>query len=123
MVQTLAKSAVTTTGIDHVVLYVSDLARSTAFYTEVLGMTAERVDGFQARLLCGDQLIVLFQADGAVTTGAEINHLAFTIRSETREEPKACLESHGVAVSARPGDPTCVYFSDPDGHRLQLMVR
>ena len=123
MAETLVKSGVTTTGIDHVVLYVSDLARSTAFYSDVLGMTADRVDGFQARLHCGDQLIVLFQSDGAVTTGAEINHLAFKIQSATREELKACLESHGIEVSARPGDPTCVYFSDPDGHRLQLMVR
>ena len=117
------KTGVTTTGIDHVVLYVSDLARSTAFYTEILGMTADGVNGFQARLRCGDQLIALFQADGEVKPGTEMNHLAFTIRSGTRAELKACLESHGIEVSARPGDPTCVYFSDPDGHRLQLMVR
>jgi len=36
---------------------------------------------------------------------------------------KADLEKHGVAVSGRPGDDRCIYFSDPDGHRLQLMVR
>jgi hypothetical protein len=28
-----------------------------------------------------------------------------------------------VAVSGRPGDDRCIYFSDPDGHRLQLMIR
>jgi hypothetical protein len=27
-----------------------------------------------------------------------------------------------VKVSGRPGDPHCIYFHDPDGHRLQLMV-
>ena len=29
----------------------------------------------------------------------------------------------GVAVSGRPGQERCIYFRDPDGHRLQLMVR
>jgi hypothetical protein len=36
---------------------------------------------------------------------------------------KADLEKHGVVVSGRPGDDRCIYFDDPDGHRLQLMVR
>jgi hypothetical protein len=26
-------------------------------------------------------------------------------------------------VSGRPGEDRCIYFNDPDGHRLQLMVR
>jgi len=28
-----------------------------------------------------------------------------------------------VAVTGRPGEDRCIYFQDPDGHRLQLMVR
>ncbi len=124
MAETLVKAGVITTGIDHVVLQVTDLAKSTAFYTEILGMTQEHGSTTQSRLRCGAQLIALFQVgDGEVKAGAEIHHLAFTIRSGTREEVKSCLESHGIEVSARPGDPTCIYFPDPDGHRLQLMVR
>ena len=34
---------------------------------------------------------------------------------------KAELEGHGIAVSGRPGDDHCIYFNDPDGHRLQLI--
>jgi hypothetical protein len=38
------------------------------------------------------------------------------------ETLKAALESHGVKVTGRPGEEHCIYFQDPDGHRLQLMV-
>jgi hypothetical protein len=41
----------------------------------------------------------------------------------TYEALKAELEKHGVAVSGRPGEDRCIYFQDPDGHRLQLIVR
>jgi len=45
------------------------------------------------------------------------------VASGTYETLKAELEKHGVAVSGRPGQDRCIYFRDPDGHRLQLMVR
>jgi len=31
------------------------------------------------------------------------------------------LESNGATVFGRPGDDRCIYFDDPDGHRLQIM--
>jgi len=74
-------------GIDHIVLHVSDVERAKKFYTELL------------------------------------NHLALNVATGTYEALKAGLEKHGVAVSGRPGEDRCVYFQDPDGHRLQLMVR
>ena len=45
------------------------------------------------------------------------------VASGTYEGLKAELEKHGVAVGGRPGEDRCIYFRDPDGHRLQLMVR
>jgi len=45
------------------------------------------------------------------------------VAAGTYETLKADLESYGVKVSGRPGEDRCIYFSDPDGHRLQLMVR
>ena len=39
------------------------------------------------------------------------------------EEVKARLEQEGIEVHGRPGDPHCVYFNDPDGHRLQLLYK
>ena len=40
---------------------------------------------------------------------------------DVTERKRADLERHGVAISGRPGDDHCIYFNDPDGHRLQLM--
>ncbi len=111
-------------GINHVVLHVQDVARAKQFYTELLGMTVDHESSWQAFLRCGHQQVALFEKrdDTPLTTGNDLNHLALDITVGTYESIKAELESHGVAVSARSGDPYCVYFHDPDGHRLQLMV-
>ena len=52
-----------------------------------------------------------------------MNHLALNVAGGTYESLKSELEAHGVSVSGRPGDDHCIYFQDPDGHRLQLMFR
>ena len=36
-------------------------------------------------------------------------------------ETRARLEEEGLTVTGRTGDDTCIYFDDPDGHRLQLL--
>jgi hypothetical protein len=38
------------------------------------------------------------------------------------ERVKATLENAGIEVHGRQGDPHCVYFHDPDGHQLQLLM-
>jgi hypothetical protein len=43
------------------------------------------------------------------------------VATGTYETLKGELEKHGVAVTGRPGEDRCIYFRDPDGHRLQLM--
>jgi catechol 2,3-dioxygenase-like lactoylglutathione lyase family enzyme len=111
-------------GINHIVLHVQDVARAKKFYTELLGMTVYRENARQAFLHCGNQGVALFaaQPDAPLTAGNDLNHLALDITTGTYEAVKAELERHGVEVSGRPGDPQCIYFHDPDGHRLQLMV-
>jgi hypothetical protein len=76
-------------------------------------------------LHAGLQGVALFrqQGDSPLTAGNDLNHLALNVASGTYEALRADLEKHGVAVSDRPGDDRCIYFNDPDGHRLQLMVR
>jgi catechol 2,3-dioxygenase-like lactoylglutathione lyase family enzyme len=112
-------------GIDHIVLHVRDVARAKKFYTELLGMTVYRENAGQAFLHCGHQGVALFEkrADTPLTTGNDLNHLALNVTTGTYEALKAELEKNGVTVSGRPGDERCIYFHDPDGHRLQLMVR
>ena len=54
-------------GIDHVVLRVSDIARSLRFYVDVLGLALERIiDDLQIyQLRCGRNLIDLTAAPGS----------------------------------------------------------
>jgi len=114
-----------TNGIDHLVLHVQDVARAKKFYTELLGMTVYRENDAQAFLHCGQQGVALFKKRGhePLTTGNDLNHLALNVESGTYETLKAALEKNGVTVTGRPGEDRCIYFNDPDGHRLQLMVR
>ena len=113
------------TGIDHLVLHVSDVPRARKFYTDVLGMTVYRENDRQVFLHAGQQGVALFkkQGDEPLATGNDLNHLALNVVAGTYEALKADLENHGVVVSGRPGEDRCIYFRDPDGHRLQLMVR
>jgi catechol 2,3-dioxygenase-like lactoylglutathione lyase family enzyme len=112
-------------GVDHIVLHVNDVQRAKKFYTEVLGMTAYREDDGQVFLHAGQQGVALFRKQGGapLTTGNDLNHLALSVANGTYETLKSDLESHGIVVSGRPGEDRCIYFRDPDGHRLQLMVR
>ena len=111
-----------TSGVDHVVLHVSDPQQSKKFYTEILGMTVYRDSERQVFMHAGRQGVALFKrASGAPAPGGDLNHLALNVAAGTYESLKAELEAHGIAVSGRPGDERCIYFSDPDGHRLQLI--
>lgn len=120
----MPETKIETSGIDHVVLHVSDLERSRRFYLDVLGMTVAHESSGRAFLSCGAQLVALFEVRGGapVKAGAELNHLALRVDSGTYEELKAYLEGRGIEVTGRPGDERCIYFDDPDGHRLQLVV-
>ena len=112
-------------GIDHIVLHVSDVQRSKKFYTELLGMTPYRENDRQVFLHAGAQGIALFKRTdaSAAAAGGDMNHLALKVAGGTYESLKTELEANGVSVSGRPGDDHCIYFQDPDGHRLQLMFR
>ncbi|HUC11731.1 MAG TPA: VOC family protein [Stellaceae bacterium] len=114
-----------TSGIDHIVLHCKDVARSKRFYTDVLGMTVYRDDGRHVFMHAGAQGVALFESADAApfAAGTDMNHLALSVADGTYQSLKAELERHGVAVSGRPGEDHCIYFSDPDGHRLQLMFR
>lgn len=117
--------AITVSAIDHVVVYVADVARSVAFYTGVLGMSVRHQGKGYAFLHCGGagQQIGLFEAeDGGPPTDADLNHLAFSVAAGDYAGLKGALEASGVEVRGRRGDPDCIYFDDPDGHTLQIVV-
>lgn len=109
-------------GIDHVVLHVKDLARARKFYVDFLGLEVDHERDWQCFLKCGNQGIALFRVDGEVHPGSEMNHMALRLNAGDYERVKATLENADVKVSGRKGDPRCIYFHDPDGHQLQLLM-
>ena len=120
----MLKTALKVMGIDHVVLHVGDLEQSKRFYIDLLGFRVNHESDWQSFLWCGNQQVALFQMrdGGDIHAGREMNHMALRLESGEYEEVKATLEAAGVEVSGRPGDPHCIYFDDPDGHRLQLLT-
>ena len=120
----MQETRVRTAGIDHTVLHVKDLARSRKFYLDVLGMEVNHEDAVHAFLWCGNgQMVALFEvpAGTEVKPGDDLNHMALRTEAGGYEEIKAYLERNGATVTGRPGEDRCIYFDDPDGHRLQLL--
>ncbi len=112
------------TGIDHVVFHVKDLLGAKKFYIDLLGMTIDHESSWQCFLKCGNQGIALFEVDDGedVHGGSEVNHIALRLATGDYAHVKATLENAGIEVHGRKSDPDCVYFRDPDGHQLQLLM-
>ena len=113
-----------TTGLDHIVLHVKDVNVSKEFYVGLLGMEVDHERPGRLFLGCGQQMIGLFETERSHRKPAhsDLNHVALQIESGSHKEVKAALEEHGVEVSGRENDPHCIYFQDPDGHRLQILT-
>ena len=117
--------------IDHLVLTVADLDRTLAFYTQVLGMTAETFGEGRTALRFGQQKINLH------VRGAEFEPRAaaagtgtadFCLITDTPlEEVQAELAASGVPVEVGPvtkqgalGPMRSVYVRDPDRNLVEL---
>jgi catechol 2,3-dioxygenase-like lactoylglutathione lyase family enzyme len=109
-------------GIDHVVFHVKDLARARKFYVDFLGMEVNHERSSQCFLKCGSQGVALFEVGDDVHAGSEVNHMALRLAAGDYQRVKGLLEGAGIQVFGRSGDPHCIYFQDPDGHRLQLLM-
>ena len=112
------------TGIDHVVFHVKDLPRARKFYVDFLGMEVDHERDWQCFLKCGSQGVALFEVEEGdeVHAGSEMKHMALRLQAGDYERVKATLENAGITVRGRANDPHCVYFKDPDGHQLQLLM-
>jgi catechol 2,3-dioxygenase-like lactoylglutathione lyase family enzyme len=125
------------TGIDHIVLRVTDLDRAVRFYTQVLGMSvAKNNEGAQLiHLSAGSGLIDLVAVDGPLgrigggPPGVEnrnVDHICLQVRDFDLEKIKAHLRAHGVEPGAEGerygagGDGLSLYLTDPDGNGLEL---
>src|SRR5262245_32521739 len=128
------------TGLDHVVLNVSDIERSLHFYTEVLGLKGERLDEFHAGKVSfpsvrinRQTIIDLFprkesEAQPAVARdNRNLNHFCLVVGTEDFSGIVDYLSANHVKIHQGPvsrwgaqGRATSVYFSDPDGNEVEI---
>ena len=119
--------------IGHVVLNVSDVARSVRFYTEVLGFEVsdvypdEMVSGGMAFMRCNPDHhgIALVGSMAAASENVELNHIAFEVTTlDEVLRARDHLIRHGVTIDfegrRRAGCQLAVEFRDPDNHRLEI---
>ncbi len=113
------------TGINHIVLHVTDLERSRKFYIEVLGFEDRNISvgpSMKASFLrCGVQGLDLFEVSTAdVHGGEEMNHMALCVAVDNVDEIMVVLSQCGIETSERTPRNT-VFISDPDGHRIEML--
>ncbi|ATD68781.1 glyoxalase [Luteimonas chenhongjianii] len=129
-------SALQIGGVLETALYVDDMPRAVAFFSNVLGlrtlMQGDRLTAFDA----GGQSVLLVFARGASqadTTsergtvpghdGCGPLHMALRISADAYDGWKARLAAHGVPMRGEmswPAGGRSLYFEDPDGHVLEF---
>ena len=111
-------------GLYEVAIRVRDLAKSEAFYREILGLEVGIRDERRKMLFlrAGGQagMVVLQEDKGAWPT----QHFAFMVEEADLDAAAEALVKRGVAIEGpvfhewMPA--RSVYFSDPDGHDLEF---
>ena len=123
--------------IDHVVLRVRDLARSLAFYRDVLGcpVELERPQIGLWQLRAGRSMLDLVPVDGKLGSaggappgaqGRNVDHVCLRVDPFVEASIRAHLAAHGVAAGATEqrvgaeGTGPSIYIEDPDGNVIEL---
>ena len=109
--------------VSHLLLQATDLERTAAFYSDVVGFDiTERTEFGDGRSLVklhvGMGLTEL--QDDRADSGQAIEHIAFEISDI--DELVASLRRHDVTIDDGPKSTiygTSVYFFDPDGNRIE----
>jgi catechol 2,3-dioxygenase-like lactoylglutathione lyase family enzyme len=132
-----SQALVKITEMDHIVLRNKDVEVSLKFYTEVLGLQAERVDEWRAgeirfpsARINADTIIDFFGTDQE-PIGKEgdknQDHYCMVIEPTDMEELKSKFEAMGVEIQAGPGkrwgshgDGISLYIYDPDDNVVEL---
>jgi len=122
-------------GIGHVLLRVSDVERSRAFYSTILGLKVVEEDpehggvfmALEGQAHTVDLFPVQDQASAprAVPGGVGVHHVAFHVASEAAlADAYFTLQDHGIPI-VRAVDHVSqksIYFHDPDGNLLEFII-
>lgn len=121
-------SAPVLSGIDHVVLYVSDVEASLDWYTEYFNLPVERLEAWRSKVSSFVSLRVspscIIDLVERAPDGTNVDHVAFVT---DRDQFDAFVSSHADLIEMGPaelsgaqGKGLGIYLRDPDGHRLEL---
>ena len=124
------------TEMDHIVLNVSDVERSVAFYTDVLGLQGERLEafrkgevGFPSVRISGNTLIDLMKRPSDSNDGMSQNLAHYCLVTEPLDlsELAEGLKAQGVTVLRGPvsrwgarGQAMSIYILDPDENEVEI---
>lgn len=117
-------------GIAHFSIPVSDLAKSTKFYADVIGCKLINTDGKRHSFMDAGGTCILLCAEAQPInpdTRRDLVHHAFMVSDEELAQARKHLESHGVEIleeEDRQGGTVNgprVYFRDPDGTRIEFI--
>src|SRR5437667_1987561 len=111
----------TITGFNHLTLAVSDIERSVAFYSELLGFSIRMRSPSSAYLEAGTLWLALV-LDPEVRRGPlpEYSHAAFSVAPSDLPRFADRLTLAAVTRWREPDHSDAFYFLDPDGHKLEL---
>jgi len=122
-------------GLDHIVLNVTDVERSLAFYEGVLGLPAERVDIWRRgevrfpSVRVNEATIIDLVHEPASASERTLNlaHFCLVTDAEDIDAVAKELTAAGVTIERGPGmrsgargNALSIYFRDPDDNLIEL---
>lgn len=110
---------VSVTGLNHITLAVSDVARSFDFYVDLLGMTP-RARWSAGAYLSSAGLWLCLSVD-EVSPATDYTHVAFSVPLDDMPEWQLRFADADVRLwKENTSEGESIYFLDPDGHQLEL---
>jgi catechol 2,3-dioxygenase-like lactoylglutathione lyase family enzyme len=122
-------------GLDHIVLNVADIERSLRFYSDVLGLSPERVEAWRKREISfpsvriNSSTLIDLVANGAPSPSAHENlaHFCLVIDDPSLDGFMQTLASASVPIETGPvqrwgarGNAQSIYFRDPDANLIEV---
>lgn len=106
--------------MNHISIFVPSVQKSVDFYQRLFGLPLLTRQDPGMNLGTGAGFLGIYPAQAGATTGS-INHVCFGMENFDAEAMVKQLAGHGVKASIRlRGETKELYFTDPDGIRVQL---